>query len=87
MNGLDLVYLLREDYSSIQKGGNQVVNLQMNLGSIVLLKVVIHLQPLDYTTGQHPVGLPPLIILRQETQPVKMTGQQTSMVRIYRIDV
>lgn len=61
---LGFVYLLSEYYSSIQKRRNQVVDQQMNLGSIVLLEVVIHLQPLHHTTGQHTVSLPPLIILR-----------------------
>lgn len=79
MNCLGLVYLLGEDYSSIKKGRNQIVNQQVNLSSIVLLKVFIHLQPLHHTTGQHPVGLPPLIILRQEIEPITKIYRQEQM--------
>ncbi|KAF3832642.1 hypothetical protein F7725_026307 [Dissostichus mawsoni] len=39
----------------LHKRRNQVVDQQMNLGSIVLLEVVIHLQPLHHTTGQHTI--------------------------------
>lgn len=37
---------------------------QVDLGGIVLLEVLIHLQPLDHTAGQHAVGLPALVILQ-----------------------
>lgn len=75
----NLGHLFSEDYSSIQERWDQVVNQQVNLCSIVLLKVFIHLQPLHHTTGQHTVGLPPLIILRQEPQLVTKTCQHRQM--------
>lgn len=62
-----VAYLLGEDDSSIQEGRDQVVNQQVNFSSIIFLKVFIHLQPLHHATGQHAVGLPPLIILEAET--------------------
>lgn len=44
---------------------------QVNLGGVVFLKVVIHLQSLHHPAGQHAVGLPSLVILTGWTKRFK----------------
>lgn len=56
-------HLLGEDDTPIQKGRNQVMHHQMHLGCAVLLKVLVHLEPMDHAAGEHAVGLPALVIL------------------------
>lgn len=72
-----MYYLLGEDNPPVQEGRDQVVNQQVDLGSVVLLKVIIHLQPLDHSTGQHTVSLPALIILAGGTQHASLNTDNT----------
>lgn len=75
-----VIHLFSKDYSSIQERRNQVMNKQMNFGSIVLFKVLIHFQPLHHTTGQHAVRLPPFIVLEKQKNVHKMQKTQNELM-------
>lgn len=44
---------------------------QMDSGCIVFLKVLIHLQTLNHSTGEHAVGLPAFVVLKRNTHVSK----------------
>lgn len=49
---------------------------QMHFSRVILLKIFIHLNPMDHTTGQHAICLPALIILQETTYQKHNKAQQ-----------
>ena len=64
-NGL---WLFGEDYSTIEKRWNNVMNENVNSSFGLVIKVVVVVETLHGTTAHHSVHLPHLIVLHSNNQ-------------------